>query len=89
MLLATAPCVSRIQPRYGLAHDYWRFTAASCAWLFGQVFGPAHVEVRTYGNVLAGLAFLAGVAYEELSNRELAVNDPYFPLIVAIRAVKA
>jgi SAM-dependent methyltransferase len=89
VLLASVPCISRIQPRYGLEQDYWRFTAVSCAWLFGQVFGVSHVEVRTYGNVLVALAFLAGVAHEELSPGELAANDPYFPLVATVRAVKA
>jgi len=41
VLLVTVPIVSRIVPRYGLATDYWRFTPASCARLFGDVFGPA------------------------------------------------
>ena len=89
VVLATVPCISRIQPRYGLEQDYWRLTAASCAWLFGQVFGPERVQVRTHGNVLAAMAFLAGVAYEELSARELAHNDPYFPIVATVRAVKA
>ena len=89
VLLATVPCISRIQPRYGLEQDYWRFTAASCAWLFGQVFGREHIDVRTHGNVLVALAFVAGLAYEELSPRELAANDPYFPIVVTVRAVKA
>jgi SAM-dependent methyltransferase len=87
VLLATVPCVSRIEPQC-LTRDHWRFTAAGCTCLFGQVFGPTQVEIRSYGNVLADMAFLAGVACEELSERELRVNDPYFPLIIAVRAVK-
>jgi hypothetical protein len=46
------------------------------------------VAVRSYGNVLAGMAFLAGLATEELARRELDRHDPYFPLVVAVRAVK-
>src|SRR5216683_1741691 len=89
VVLATMPSLSRIAPRYGLTSDYWRFTAASCGWLFGEAFGAEQVEVRSYGNMLAGIAFLAGMAHEELSQAELEVNDPYFPLIIAVRAVKA
>ncbi len=85
VLLATVPAVSRVDP---LLVDYWRFTAASCSALFGEVFGAKHVTVRSYGNVLTAMASLTGMAYEEMSRRELDANDEYFPLIVAVRAVK-
>jgi len=86
--LVTVPCVSRIAPRYGLMSDYWRFTAASCSTLFAEVFGAAHVTVRSHGNVLAGIAFLTGLAREELRQGDLDADDPYFPLIITVRAVK-
>jgi SAM-dependent methyltransferase len=88
VLLATLPVVSRIAPRYGLDVDYWRFTAAGCRRLFGDVFGDEHVEVRTMGNVLACMAFLEGAALEELPLAKLEEDEPYHPLIVTIRAVK-
>jgi SAM-dependent methyltransferase len=88
VLLATLPAVSRVSRGAGVDGDYWRFTAASCAALFGEVFGPERVEVRTYGNVLTAIAFLAGMAREELRPRELEACDPFFPVIVAARAVK-
>jgi hypothetical protein len=75
-------------PGDGLEWDYWRFTAASCRRVFGEVFGDDNVTVRTYGNVLASTAFLRGTAYEEIPRRKLDVNDPYFPTLVAVRAVK-
>jgi SAM-dependent methyltransferase len=89
VVLVTVPTVSRIAPRYGLTTDFWRFTAASCKQLFGDVFGAEHVQVRPYGNVLTAIAFLAGLAREELSSHELDMLDEYFPVIVAIRAKKA
>ena len=88
VLLATLPVVSRIAPRYGLDVDYWRFTAAGCRRLFGDVFGEEHVEVKTRGNVLACMAFLEGAALEEIGEEKLAVDDPYHPLIVTVRALK-
>ncbi len=88
VVLATLPVVSRIVPRYGLEADQWRFTAASARRMFADEFGDAQVEVRTYGNVLASVAFLKGVAVEELSRRRLEVHDPFFPMLVAVRAVK-
>ena len=88
VVLATVPAISRIAPRYGLTSDYWRFTAASCRALFGAAFGAEQVEVQSHGNVLAATAFLAGMAREELSSKELDTIDEYFPVIIAVRAVK-
>ncbi len=88
VLLVTVPSISRIAPRYGLKNDYWRFTPASCSALFGEVFGEEQVKVRAYGNVLAAIAFLAGMAHEELSRRALETRDENFPVIMTVRAVK-
>ena len=38
--------------------------------------------------VLAAIAFLTGMARQELSEPELDVNDRRFPVIIAVRAVK-
>lgn len=84
VLLATVPSVSKMDG----PTDCWRFTPASCTTLFGRVFGPEQINVQAYGNVLTATAFLMGMAWEELRPRELAVNDPRFPLIITIRAVK-
>lgn len=86
-LLCTVPAVSRIARR-SLETEYWRFTTASCARLFADAFAGGTVAVRSYGNVLTSLAFLVGMAAEELSESELAHHDPYFPLIVVVRATK-
>jgi SAM-dependent methyltransferase len=86
VLLVTVPAVSRIC--VSLKTDYWRFTGASCSALFGEVFGPDHITVKSYGNVLAAVSFLTGMAYQELSRRELDTNDEYFPLIITVRAIK-
>ena len=88
VLLVTVPVLSRIAPRYGPTTEFWRFTQASCARLFGDAFGAANVEVRTHGNVLAAAAFLYGAALEEIPRTKLDVNDPFFPLIVSVRATR-
>jgi len=88
VLLATVPAVGRI-PNPGDGMSYWRFTSASCQRLFAETFGSENVEVSAYGNVLACSAHLMGMAYEELSKAELDFNDPRFPLVVAVRAVRA
>jgi SAM-dependent methyltransferase len=87
-LLVTVPCVSRVVPRYGQETDYWRFTPASCRRLFGDVFGGEHVTVEPLGNVGAGVAFLRGVAVEEVPMSVLEVNDENFPVVVAVRAIR-
>jgi SAM-dependent methyltransferase len=88
VLLATVPSVSRVHMEHARSDDYWRFTPAACTALFGQTFRPDHVTVIGYGNVLVSIAFLMGMAREELSQAELDARDPAFPLTVAIRAVK-
>jgi SAM-dependent methyltransferase len=88
VLLATLPTVSRVS-RGAAASDYWRFTPAAAAALFGEVFGPEWVAIRSYGNVLTAVAFLSGMAREELSRRDLDARDEHFPVIVGVRAVKA
>lgn len=87
-LLCTVPVVSRID-RFELESEYWRLTAAACLRLFGNVFPPRNVAVRARGNVLTAVAFLVGMAAEELSARELERDDPFFPIVVTVRATKA
>jgi|SRR5215211_978865 len=87
-LLCTVPAVSRIA-RLRLESEYWRLTPAACLRLFGDVFVGGDVAVRCRGNVLTAVAFLVGMAAEELSRRELERDDPFFPLVVTTRATKA
>jgi SAM-dependent methyltransferase len=89
VLLVTVPALSRNAPQHEKSVDYWRFTVASCTALFGEAFGAAQVQVRAYGNFLTAIAFLAGMAADELSAAELAVHDEQQPLLIAVRAVKA
>jgi hypothetical protein len=46
------------------------------------------VEVETRGNVLAAIAFLHGVAAEELSAAELEYRDPEYEVLLLARARK-
>jgi hypothetical protein len=87
-LLCTVPTLSRIDRRE-LESEYWRLTAAACARLFGEMFTGGQIEIRARGNVLTAVAFLVGMAAEELAKRELERDDPFFPLIVTVRATKA
>ena len=86
VLIVTIPALSRLAGE-GYT-DYWRFTPASCARLFGECFGVNQVTIAAYGNVLSAVAFLEGMAHEELSKHELDVRDERFPVLLGIRAVK-
>lgn len=78
-----------VEPGAGQPYDDdWRFTAGSCTRLFGDVFDEHATTVHSYGNVLSSMAFLTGRSSEELSRRQLDDRDPYFPMLLAIRAVK-
>ena len=89
VLLATVPGISQIcRPDADLAGDYWRFTSWSMRRLLEEFFAPENVIVEAYGNVLSSIAFLEGIAAEELKRQELDVRDPDYELLVAARARK-
>ena len=84
-VLCTLPSVSRIARSY-LAAEYWRFTVASARSLFTESFGEESVHVESHGSVLTSIAFLTGMAAEELSTRDLEETDPFFPLLITVAA---
>lgn len=89
VLLVTVPAVSRLdRSARATTGEHWRFTEDGLRRLLEGAFGAGNVEVRSYGNVLACVAFLLGMAREELRPRELDDHDELFPLLVAARAVK-
>ena len=68
--------------------DYWRFTSLSLRMLFEEVFPTRNVTVEAHGNVMAAVAFLHGLALEELREDELDYRDPDFELSVLLKAIK-
>lgn len=90
ILLATMSGIGQIS-RYDMDRwgEYWRFTTASAARLFEPVFAGG-VEVGSFGNVAAAIAFLQGVAVEELPDPVLLdENDADYQLVVTVVARKA
>ena len=84
VLLATLPGITRS----ALAKpEFWRFTARSATQLAEEAFGK-HVEVETFGNVLACTAFLYGLGQDDIDPATLDARDPAYELTVTIRAVK-
>ncbi len=88
VLLATLPCLSRVCLEYGPAGDFWRVTEAGARRLFEAGFPGECVQTTAFGNARVAAAFLYGLAVHELDARTLETFDPYFPLIVGVRAVK-
>jgi len=88
VLLATFPGISQI------SHDRWReswcwaFTHVSARRLFEEIFPTANVRVEVSGNVLTAIAFLHGLAAEELRQEELDYRDPHYEVSIMVRAVK-
>ena len=89
VVLCTVPASGRISyEEPALDGDFWRFTEASARALFAGAFAPEEFQVSGFGNVLASVAFLHGLAPHELTSAELNTTDPYFPVVYGIRAVK-
>jgi len=89
VLLATFPGISQIS-RYDMDRwgDYWRFTTLSAQRLFEDVFQAGNVTVQAHGNVLVAIAFLHGLAAQELRPGELNHPDPDYEVLITVRAVK-
>jgi SAM-dependent methyltransferase len=88
VLLATFPGISQIEAGRWNDTWYWGFTVASARRLFDDHF-VGEVTVESYGNVLAAIAFLEGLATEDVDRRKLDVPDKAYPVTIAVRAVKA
>ena len=86
-LLLTVPCLQRIDPDLP-GVDRWRFTPLGLEQLIGRGCPDGNAEVVGYGNVLVCVAFLMGLAADELRAAELEERDPDFPLIACARVRK-
>jgi hypothetical protein len=87
--LVTVPGITQIS-RYDMDRwgQYWGFTTRSVEQLFRAVFPPDSLQVEAYGNVLAAISFLHGLASEELDPAELDHVDPDYQLLITVRAVR-
>ncbi|HZM21201.1 MAG TPA: methyltransferase domain-containing protein [Anaerolineales bacterium] len=68
--------------------EYWRFTSLSARLLFEEAFSVGNVTVHPYGNVLAAISFLEGLACEDLERSELDSRDRRYEVLIAVRASK-
>ena len=89
VVLLTVPGISRIDRGEWRESWYWSLTEYSARRMFAEVFGAEQINVEAYGNVFAAIAFLHGVALEEVPPAKLNMADPAFPVIISVRAQKA
>jgi glycosyltransferase involved in cell wall biosynthesis/SAM-dependent methyltransferase len=89
VLLATFPGISQISNDRWRESWYWAFTHVSARRLFEETFPKAKVRVEVSGNVLAAIAFLHGLAAEELRQEELDYRDSHYEVCITVRAVKS
>jgi SAM-dependent methyltransferase len=88
VLLVCVPGISRLDPDPGPEHDLHRFTPAGLAATLRAGLPAVEPRIVGYGNLLAAVAFLYGIAAEELRPDELAAYDPHYPVLAAARVVK-
>jgi SAM-dependent methyltransferase len=89
VLLVCVPGISRLDPDPGPDHDLYRFSPAGLAAILRATLPEAgQPRIVGFGNLLAAVAFLYGIAAEELRPEELAAYDPHFPVLAAARVVK-
>jgi SAM-dependent methyltransferase len=86
--LVTVPTITQQSEDEWAGSWYWAFTARAMRRMFGDVFGTENVDVEAHGNVLTAIAFLHGLATEELRPAELDHRDPQYEMLVTVRAVR-
>jgi SAM-dependent methyltransferase len=88
--LITVPGISNVSPLPGEAASWsWSFYPNTLRWLLSQAdFDVETLDVQGWGNLKTTVAFLAGLAQQDLDPSDYSFNDNRFPLIVTARAVK-
>ena len=88
VLLATFPGISQTSCRVHSEYYCWAFSTLSARRLFEETFPAENIEIQAHGNVLAAIAFLHGLAAEDLSQEELGYHNPDYEVLITLRAVK-
>jgi len=87
VLLISVPGITRSDPVYVTA-DRWRLTPSGLDTLLARTCADERREVVGYGNLTSAMAFLLGLAAEELEEAELNEADPHFTVSVCARVEK-
>jgi SAM-dependent methyltransferase len=80
-LLITTPAIARIDPA-APSEDRWHLTPAGLAEVVGVACPSGDATITGHGNPLVAVAFLHGLAQEDLSAEELEFDHPLFPIVV-------
>jgi hypothetical protein len=88
VLLATFPGISQTSCREHGEYYCWALSKLSARRLFEEVFPAQNIEVSADGNVLAAIAFLHGLAAEELRHEELDSQSPDYEVLITLRAIR-
>jgi hypothetical protein len=88
VLLVTVPTATMAVPDLAPDRDYWRFTSGGLRELLRRTAPEGELEVAGRGNVLTSIAFLMGLAAEELADEELELYDPRYEVVACGRLSK-
>ena len=88
VLLMTVPGISNVDAAEWGSTWHYSFTRQSVQRMCEAAFADFEIEVTSFGNVLAAVAFLHGLGRDELSRQELDDFRPEYGLIHAARVVK-
>ena len=66
----------------------WGFTQASLQYIFKKYFDLENISITSYGNALAGRLCLEGIIAGQVDSSKIDVVDQYFPVVLAVVAVK-
>lgn len=84
-LLVTVPTTTKVEGAYP---DLWRWTPAGFAELVARALPDATATINGHGNLVTTVAFLHGLAAQELDAAELIDDDPTFPMLVVAEILK-
>ncbi|MEA3018960.1 MAG: hypothetical protein QOI47_484, partial [Actinomycetota bacterium] len=87
ILLLTVPAITRLDPDLATV-DRWRWTELGITDLVQRMVPDADTQVDGHGNPVVALAFLMGIATEELRSSELDHFDQNFPIVVTAAIIK-
>jgi glycosyltransferase involved in cell wall biosynthesis/SAM-dependent methyltransferase len=87
-LLLTVPYITSIDHDEWNSTWYWAFSDKVLKQLMEETFPGGTAEVQSFGNVFVAAAFLYGMGLPEITKEKLDYHDPYFQVIITVKAVK-
>jgi SAM-dependent methyltransferase len=90
VLLCTFPAISRVSPEPDeVDRWYWSVYPPTARLIFREAgYRPENLCIDGWGNLTVATAFLWGLAQEDLSEADFRSQDPGYPVITSVRAVK-